>query len=159
ETCVRMIQAFPESASAQLRLCEGMEPLVEIVSAEGQHLEALVDQRQQQIAMVQTLAMTLSDLHSERSTSLEQFLAIGEELLAREKNQQPLEFLNADMQHPAEWIACHSLNVAQVIANVVQCNTGLRSRSIDAVLAGLIHDVGMLGVPAEILAQAGPLED
>jgi HD-GYP domain-containing protein (c-di-GMP phosphodiesterase class II) len=46
-----------------------------------------------------------------------------------------------------------------VIARVVRFDPDLRSRPRDTVLAALLHDIGMLGIPAEVLTHAGPLDD
>lgn len=82
-----------------------------------------------------------------------------------------------DAHWVAHFVACHSLIVAHVMARVIQpavgnilsrpANEGMNRLSIDgretmapkleSVLAALIHDVGMLRVPAGILAQKEPL--
>ena len=49
--------------------------------------------------------------------------------------------------------------VAQVMARVVKQDKELRDRPLEAVLAALVHDAGMLQVPAEILVQTDALTD
>jgi HD-GYP domain-containing protein (c-di-GMP phosphodiesterase class II) len=55
---------------------------------------------------------------------------------------------------PARFVAAHSLNCACVMARIA----GVREQARDLVLAALLHDVGMLGVDAELLADAGRLD-
>ena len=75
-----------------------------------------------------------------------------------------------DAHWVARFVACHSLIVAQVMARVLQPfaeahRSGARGPQhlvwrgplVEPVLAALIHDVGMLQVPAAIVAQPGPL--
>jgi hypothetical protein len=70
----------------------------------------------------------------------------------------------------ARFVACHSLVVAQVMARVLQPPTEAhpsalsgpqnlvwRGPFMEPILAALIHDVGMLQVPAAIVAQPSPL--
>jgi HD-GYP domain-containing protein (c-di-GMP phosphodiesterase class II) len=45
------------------------------------------------------------------------------------------------------------------MARVIRHDTDLRSRAVDAVAAALVHDAGMVRVPAAVLAHAGPLDD
>ena len=58
----------------------------------------------------------------------------------------------------ARAVACHSLTVAQVMARVVRQDPDLRGRAAEAVLAALLHDVGMVTVSPTVLAHAGPLD-
>jgi len=71
-----------------------------------------------------------------------------------------------DVHWVARFVGCHSLIVAQVAARIIEpLNEARRSvndwrgPSLEPVLAALIHDCGMLRVPAEILAHPGPLTD
>jgi HD-GYP domain-containing protein (c-di-GMP phosphodiesterase class II) len=52
----------------------------------------------------------------------------------------------------SRFVACHSLNVAQVLARLVRADPELRLAPTRPLLAGLLHDVGMLGVSTEVLA-------
>ncbi len=51
------------------------------------------------------------------------------------------------------------MTVAQVIARVSRHDPEFRGRQKEAVLAALVHDAGMLGVPAEAWVHSGPLDD
>jgi hypothetical protein len=159
DTALRMIQAFPDAPSAQLRLCEGIEAILDVVDARLEGLLAVIDQRRREAGWITTLANLLGSLAAGNLEPPQAFVALGEELLAEAGRGAPLRFLHAHAQQPAQFIACHSLIVAQVVARVVRYDPDLRHRALDAVLAALVHDVGMLGVPVEILAQPGPLSD
>src|SRR6185312_7584082 len=71
----------------------------------------------------------------------------------------PLRFLEGNPCRPAHFIACHSLTTARVMGRILRHDPELRGRPLDALLAALVHDVGMLRVPPEILAHSGPLDD
>jgi len=74
-----------------------------------------------------------------------------------------------DAHWVARFVACHSLIVAQVMARVLQPQPEARSALsgpqnlvwrgplVEPILAALIHDVGLLQVPAAIVAQPSPL--
>jgi HD-GYP domain-containing protein (c-di-GMP phosphodiesterase class II) len=65
----------------------------------------------------------------------------------------------ADRAWLARHVACHSLTVAQVMARLVRHDPEFRVRAVEAVLAALLHDAGMLHLPPEVVAHAGPLAD
>src|SRR5205085_669705 len=93
ETAVRLVQAFPDAPSAQLRLSEGLEGILAAIADRIGALAAAVAQRRQERERVETLAYLLAGLHG------------------------------------------------------------------GPVLAALLHDAGLLGIPVTILAQPGPLTD
>src|SRR5260370_902279 len=64
---------------------------------------------------------------------------------------------SADAPCVARFVACHSLIVAQVMARIMRPATEWRGRLTESIVAALIHDVGMLRVPGEILVQKDPL--
>src|SRR5262249_44434983 len=53
----------------------------------------------------------------------------------------------------------HSLPVAQVVARRVRHAAEFGRQPTGPVLAALLHDVGLLGLPSGLLATAGPLDD
>jgi HD-GYP domain-containing protein (c-di-GMP phosphodiesterase class II) len=71
----------------------------------------------------------------------------------------PVRFLHASPHHPFRFIACHSLTVAQVIARVLLHDPEWKGRLQEPILAALLHDIGMVRIPAEILSHPGPLND
>jgi hypothetical protein len=159
ETALRMVQAFPNAPSVQLRLCEGLEAILGMV---GQKLGALahaLNRRRHETAQVDRLADLLQGLHAGRWMEAQPFFALAETIVGEAREQAPLRLPRTEGAEPARFVACHSLAVARVIARVVRHDPELRGRPRDSVFAALVHDVGMLSIPAEILTHAGPLDD
>ncbi|HWG45096.1 MAG TPA: HD domain-containing phosphohydrolase [Gemmataceae bacterium] len=159
DTALRMIPLFPDTTSAQLRLCEGLEAILNVVASRLLTLTAGVDRQRQEAGRVSCLAELLTALDTGRSIDKQPFLALAEEILQDAQECGPLRFLEGDPRRPAHFIACHSLTTARVLGRIIRHDPELRGRAMDALLAALVHDAGMLRVPPEILAHPGPLDD
>jgi HD-GYP domain-containing protein (c-di-GMP phosphodiesterase class II) len=159
ESLLRMIQAFPDSPSGQLRLCEGVEAILNVVAQRVHLLAATLQRRGREQTRIETLAELLTALYDGRALDIRPYAVLAEEILAEAQESLPLRFLHAEVEVPARFVACHSLTVAQVVARLVRHEPELRGRPVEPVLAALVHDVGMLGVPVEVLAKTGPLVD
>jgi HD-GYP domain-containing protein (c-di-GMP phosphodiesterase class II) len=171
DTALRLIQAFPDAPSAQLRLCDGLEVIMGIVAERVAALAAVVELRGETSTRVDTLADLLSRVHEGKPVEIGSFATLAESLLAEADQAAPLRFppspcslphergrgLNQG-ETPSRFIACHSLTVAQVTARLVRNDPELREAPLQPMLAALLHDAGMMSVPAEILAQSGPLD-
>ena len=118
-----------------------------------------VERRRHENATIAQLAELLTALDAGKPVALEAFAALGDEILTDALEGGPLRFLDGDATRPAHFVACHSLTVARVVARVVRHDPELKSRPLDAVLAALLHDAGMVQTPAAILTHAGPLND
>jgi HD-GYP domain-containing protein (c-di-GMP phosphodiesterase class II) len=156
---LRMVQAFPDAPSAQLQLCEGLEVILKTAEGRVNALRLAVTARNQREAQVDALAGLLSDLSASKPVTIKPFVALAESIIAEAQEGMALRFLWAQPCVSARFVACHSLTVARVIARVVRFDPELRGQSLEAVLTGLLHDVGMLSVPLEIVAHPGPLDD
>ncbi len=156
---LRMVQAFPDAPSVQLRLCEGLEAVLTQVGRQVEKLGILAARRKDEEDRVTFLAGLLADLNAGRSVEVRPFVDLAEALLAETQQSAPLRFLHASPAEPARFVACHSLTVAQVMARLVHHDPDLRTRPMEPVLAALVHDAGMLTVPVEVLTHAGPLVD
>ena len=165
DTVLRTLQYLPDAASAQLRICEGLEVIVGVVAQRLTALTAALAERRRRRDQVETLADLLTGLGAGRAADLRPFAALAESVLADARQTAPLRFLHPDLKDATEprwaarFVAGHSLTVAQVAARVVRSDADLRARAADVVLAALVHDVGMMQVPAALLAHAGPLDD
>jgi HD-GYP domain-containing protein (c-di-GMP phosphodiesterase class II) len=157
ETVVRTVQAFPSAPSVQLRMCEGLEVILGLVADRLAGVFAVVEQRRRASGWVQMLAELLTRLAQEKG-EIKPFVLLAETVLNEAREAAPLRFLRADAEVVAQQVAAHSLNVAQVMARVVRHDPDWRGRALDPVLAALVHDVGMLAIPAESFLHAGPLD-
>jgi hypothetical protein len=158
DSTLRMVQAFPDAPSAQLRLCEGLEGILGVIGQRLGTLGAVVVKRRRETGRVAALADLLTALYAGRAHDLTPYVAIAEELLDEANQSAPLQFLHAEPTEPAHFVACHSLTVAQVVARVVRHDPEQRARPLEPVLAALVHDVGMLSIPVELLNHPGPLD-
>jgi HD-GYP domain-containing protein (c-di-GMP phosphodiesterase class II) len=158
ETVVRVVQAFPDSASVQLRVSEGLEAILDTVAHRLAITEAAVQQRRLIADRLETLADLLARLAGREPVEVQAFIAVADVLLA-EADTAPLRILEAPPHQRARCIAAHSLNVAQVVARIVRHDPDLRTRPMEPVLAALVHDVGMLQVPTDVWTQPGALDN
>jgi HD-GYP domain-containing protein (c-di-GMP phosphodiesterase class II) len=159
DTALRMVQAFPDAPSAQLRLCAGLEAILGVMADRVAGLTEIVTQRRRQADQIDRLAELLANLHAGKPANLQTAVDLAETLLGEAQEAAPLRFLQASPDQPAHFVACHSLTVGRVMARVVRNDPELRSKPLEPMLASLLHDVGMLAVPVPILSQAGPLDD
>jgi HD-GYP domain-containing protein (c-di-GMP phosphodiesterase class II) len=60
---------------------------------------------------------------------------------------------------PADTLAIHGANVARVLASLTARDWRWKADRERIVIAGLVADIGMRGVPVEIFAQPGPLPE
>jgi HD-GYP domain-containing protein (c-di-GMP phosphodiesterase class II) len=159
DTVLRLVQAFPDAPSAQLRMCDGLEVVLGLVADRLAGLHDLVEERGRHTDWLETLADLLAGLVEGRLSNIKPYVLLGEAILGEAQQGAPLRFFACDTARPAHFTAGHSLNVAQVMARLARHDTEFRSRSLDTVLAALMHDAGMVRVPAEIFTHVGPLED
>ena len=159
DAALRMVPMFPDNASAQLSLCEGLEATLEVVAVRLRMLNGCMQRRQRETATLERLSDLLAALNSGKSVELSAFAELADETLAEMAECEPLRFLEGDAKRPTHFVACHSLNVARVVARVVRHDPELKGRPHDAVLAALLHDAGMVQIPAEILARTEAFQD
>jgi HD-GYP domain-containing protein (c-di-GMP phosphodiesterase class II) len=161
ETALRMVQAFPDAPSAQLRLGEGLEAILKLVGERVARLVAAVAQQRREEGLVQRLAELLTHLHAGHTPDVQAFVAVAEGLLVEVHEGVPLRFADSAAELPAaaRFAAAHSLTTARVMAHLVRFDPELRAQPVEPIVAALVHDAGMLSVPAAVLAQAGPLDD
>jgi hypothetical protein len=159
DALLRAVQAFPELPSAQVRLCDGLEAVLALVAERVGTLGAGLEHRRRQDAKVDKLVEHMHCLHEGRSLSLHVCQPLAEELLDEARQGQPLRFFRGEATDPARFAACHGLVVAQALARLVLDDSEWSGRAHEPVLAGLLHDIGMLQVPVEILSHPGPLTD
>ncbi len=159
DTALRMIPLFPDTISSQLKLCEGLEAILNVVAERQRTLSASVERQRREIDCVSRLAELLTALDRRETIDKQPFLALAEEVLNDAQACGPLRFLEGDPHNPAHFAACHGLTTARVAGRILRHDPELRGRSLDVLLAALIHDVGMLRIPPEILAYPESFDD
>jgi len=159
DTALRMVPLFPDTTSAQLKLCEGLEAILNVVAERQQILSAGVERQRREGAYVARLVELLTALDRGATIEKHPFLALAEEVLNEAQACGPLRFLEGDAHNPAHFAACHGLTTARVAGRIVRHDPELRSRPLDVLLAALVHEVGMLRIPPEILACPAALDE
>ncbi len=169
EAALKLAQVFPAAAEAQLRACDGLEMLLQTVRDRLAVLRAAVLRRRVDTDRLDGLARRLADIHAGRMVDLTWFADLAHALLDEAGQAAPLRFLTADPDStcsyiggretvaPARFVAAHALTVAQVVARVVPHDYEWAGRGVTAVMAALVMDLGMVGIPVEVLSKAGPL--
>jgi HD-GYP domain-containing protein (c-di-GMP phosphodiesterase class II) len=159
DTVLRTIQAFPETPSVQLRLCEGLEAILAVVSEHLLILRAGLREQQREETVIRTLADLLIGIAAGQSLDSSALAKLAEQVLDDAHQDRALRFFYQLPDNPVRFIACHCLTVAQVAARITRHEAEWRQRPLEPVMAALVHDVGMLCVPREILAHPGPLDE
>jgi HD-GYP domain-containing protein (c-di-GMP phosphodiesterase class II) len=157
DTSLRLIPMFPQIPSAQMNLCEGLEAILAVIAERLKLLTAGVEIRRAEEDRIDRLVTLLTDLEAGRPADVQPFLALAEEIVTDARDGGPLLFREGDLARPAHFAACQGLTTARVAVRVALGCPEWRNRLVDVALAALIHDVGMLRVPSDIIAQTGPL--
>src|SRR5206468_1552357 len=88
DTSLRMVPLFPDTATAQLRLCEGLEAILGVVAARLATLTAGVERQRQEAGRVARLAELLAALGAGK-VGVEPLKALAEEVLAEAREGGP----------------------------------------------------------------------
>jgi HD-GYP domain-containing protein (c-di-GMP phosphodiesterase class II) len=152
DTALRTVALLPDSATTQMHLCRGLEVTLEEVAARLRTLTVGDHRRRYQEEQITCLAGLLATIDAGHAVEIAALQGVAEQVMTEARECEPLIFLEADPLDVPRYVACHCLTVARVLARVVRQDNELRSRAFDAVMAALVHDVGMLGVPGEVLA-------
>ena len=154
EAALRLIQAMPESAEFQTRLCEGLEIVLDSIRTRLNVGRLTLDKRRKEWGRVERLARALGDVQSRRLISFTVFTDLAEEILVEAKQGVPLRFPSFPGETVARQVAAHSLTVASVVARMVPHDYEWAAQPIVPVALALIMDIGMIGIPATILNKA-----
>jgi HD-GYP domain-containing protein (c-di-GMP phosphodiesterase class II) len=159
DTVLHTVQAFPETPSVQLRLCDGLEVILGVVGERLAALRTALRRRKQEEACVNALAELLVGIATGQALDTQPLLRLAECVLDSVHQDQPLRFIYHAADDPVRFVAGHGLTVAHVVARITRHESLWRSAPAEPVMAALVHDVGMLCVPGQILCHAGPLDD
>jgi HD-GYP domain-containing protein (c-di-GMP phosphodiesterase class II) len=170
EAAVRYVRTFPPGAAEQARLCDGLEGMIDAARRRIDILATCLERRRADAARIDVLARFLWSLyHATGPLDPDPLTALADSIV-RDEPGRPLRLLYADptstqaylgspdVPAPARFVAAHGLNVAAVLARVARADSDWRDRTRELVLAGLVHDVGMVGVESGLLATPGPLD-
>jgi HD-GYP domain-containing protein (c-di-GMP phosphodiesterase class II) len=164
ELAVRALQALPDSAAGQLRVCDGVEALFSVIGHRVAGLRDIVQRRQADRDRIDQLAELLQAIVHQQALDWRRLEQLAESIWAEKEAGLPLRFVHVPANEPARFAAAHGLNVARVIARIagsagVSPADGRDGRAPGPILAALIHDAGMAALPAALLDQEGPLSD
>lgn len=169
DSVVRMAQAFPDSASAQLKLCDGLDGLLAVVRDRLAVQEQSLARRRTEADRIDRLAAFFTALHTHQPATLQTVATLAEELLEEARQAKPIRFVQVPVSSysahpgatgypvPARFVAAHAINVAQVVARVVPYDYEWAGRPLLPVVAALLMDCGMLVVPTNLLGKAETL--
>jgi hypothetical protein len=170
ESAIRLASTFPDAATVQLRLCDGIETILETTRRRLADLGLALDLRARDAEQIDTLAHLLTALDAGQCLEQKPFADLANAILASEPTA-PFRPLSAPITAsqaylggpafpvPARFVACHGLTTARVMARLIHSDSVWRSAPLSPMIAALIHDIGMLRVPLELLATPGPLSD
>ena len=169
DCAVRLAQAFPESPSVQLQLCEGLNGLLTHVAERLLVQERALGLRKTDESRIDRVAAAYAAMYHGQAVGLNPVAGLAEELLEEARQGKPLRFVHADLFSaqaypgsvetiaPARHLAAHTVNVAQVVARMVPFDFEWASRPLVPVVAALMMDCGMMRVPVNVLAKAEAL--
>jgi len=156
---LRTVQAFPSAPSAQLRLCEGLEAVVDVVQERSKVLETACAQQRAIQDRINHLAGLFRKLATGQAIRSRDWHTLTEEIWNESRLNLPLRFFRAGVDDPYRFVAAHGLNVAQVLARVILNDPEWQGHQHECLLAGLVHDIGMVHIPAEVLAHPDAWSD
>jgi hypothetical protein len=148
DVALRTVALLPDSATAQMQMCRGLEATLEEVAGRLATLTAACSRQRHEEGQVRRLASALSAMNAGGEVDLIDLHQLAAEVIGEAANCVPMGFLDGDPADAPHSVACHSLTAARVLARIVRHDADLRPRAHEAVLAALLHDAGMLAVPA-----------
>src|SRR5262249_28090988 len=148
-----------DAPSAQLRLSDGLEHIMDAIADRLALLTEAVDVRRGEIRRRDVLAKLLVRMKNGESLAPEPFVDLAESILEEVRQGAPLRFMHAPAKNPAEFVACHGITAARIASRMIRHDMEWQKFALDAVIASFIKDVGMLALEPEILAHDGKLSD
>ncbi len=156
---LRAIGTFPDAPSAQLQLCEGIEALLQVVAERLGRLNLLVERSRKENGWIDALVEIFRALEANQVVDWNRLTEVAQAIDGEFRDGLPVRFLHCTKNSPERHVACHGLNVAQVIARVLRNDPALARRPLEAISAGLLHDVGMIACSPEVWMSATTFDD
>ena len=169
EAALRLVQAFPESAEVQLRLCEGLEAMLRGIRERLGVAQQVLADKKRELLRRDRLSRILAALSAGHPVQLQALATLAEELLEDARRGLPIRFLSGDPAGfggveasdnslpMARYVAATSLTVAQVVARIAPHDYEWASRPLVPVVAALLMDVGMVSLPASVIGKGNAL--
>lgn len=157
DVVLRSLASLPESAVAQLRQCEGLQACLAAARDKVAQLHIALDIDRRDDQQVELLATLLRRLAVGESIDVDPFLRCAEAVADDALLGRPIRFHSKPKGDVARFAAHHGLTVARVQASIWRGEIAHRQRLAESLVAALVHDVGMLSVPSEIVFKPGPL--
>ena len=170
DATLRLVQAFPDAPDVQLRLCEGVDAMLSVIRERLDGMSRALHTQKSIVARVDRLAKLLADLASGRHVQIQSFAELAELILDDARQATPIKFITCAplspkgldesdaVPPPARFVAAHALTAAAVVARLVPHDFEFASKPHGVVMAAMLMDVGMLRVPASVLASTTPLD-
>lgn len=157
DVVMRNLATIPEGAAAQLRHCEGLQSCLTAAREKVNVLNTALDEDRREDQQVELLATLLRRLAVGETIDLGAFIDRARSIADEALRGGPLRFRSNPKSDVARFAAHHGLTVARVQARLLVGDIPQRQRLAEALIPALIHDVGMLFVPPEIVFKAGSL--
>jgi HD-GYP domain-containing protein (c-di-GMP phosphodiesterase class II) len=158
ESALRLAQAMPASAELQIRLCDGLETMLNTIRDRLGLSARSLDVRRREWGRVERVARLLCDVQARRLVGFASFAEIAEEVIDDARQGQPIRFVSAPAEPVARFVAAHAVTVAQIVARVAPHDYEWAGQVNVAVATALMMDVGMLAVSPAVLGRTGELD-
>jgi hypothetical protein len=159
DVILRNLLAVPEGAAAQLRYCEGLQTGLAAVREKMHVLQTALAEERRENQRVDFLAALLRRLANDEPVDLSAFVDVARGIVDEGAQGAPLLFRASPQGDVARLTACHGLAVARVQASILRGEISERQRLAESLIPALVHDVGMLFVPADLIFKTSRLND
>jgi HD-GYP domain-containing protein (c-di-GMP phosphodiesterase class II) len=156
---LRCLQTLPDKPSLQLRFCSGVDVLLGIIRERLAILEILIRRHVQTEQQLEELSNLLQELHHGTLGTLDSLFALAENIIQESNAGQGLHFLSRSWEQPEQYVAAHCLSTARVLARIAGADAHWRGNLLHSVAAALVHDVGMLTLPVDVLCRHESLDE
>jgi HD-GYP domain-containing protein (c-di-GMP phosphodiesterase class II) len=159
DTTIRTVALMPDSPSLQLHLCRGLEVALNEVHDRLRLLHHGEDRLRRRHEEVALLAEILTDLHAGQPCDTAMLRRLAFQLATEAEQGLPLHLETESPTYLPAFAAAHGLNTARVMARLIQNDPDWHPHQLDALVVSLVHDVGMLGVPSDMLLKTTALDE
>jgi HD-GYP domain-containing protein (c-di-GMP phosphodiesterase class II) len=153
DLALRSIQMLPEQPSLQQRLSSGLDALLLQLRQRTEILAGLQLREREEEEQLDELCRLLLQLRKRELPDWNGFFGLAEKLVQEASEGRPMRLPVHAPRQVIRFVAAHSLATARVLVRIARNDPAWRARLLQPVVAALVHDVGMLAVPANFHAQ------